>query len=444
MSKNLDLNSFSSRKNKRKKKKNYVFRAFVLIISIFIAVTFCYGAVIMMRINRDNQFNKNSLSDLGIEGTIDKKVINIALFGVDTREIGDFSGRSDSIMILSINKKDNTIRLVSIMRDSLVPIEKNGGTTYNKINTAYASGGPTLAVKTLNTLYGLDIKDYATVNFYSMADIIDALGGIEVEITKDELTANLGINAMINEQCIYLKLNPKDYFVYQTGKQKLNGVQAVAYARIRHAKNSFGNNNDFGRTERQRLVLNLLFEKALSASPLKYPVIVNKLAPYIKTSLNNREMLSLASFLLRRPKMEQSRIPHNEYIIDDNYKGAGASTVYYNYEYAGKVLRAFLYDGTAPEDYFKENGIDKTKWFKSTGESFVSDKDDEPSLEPLPDENLPDDTSSDTESDTESDVSSDNLDTSSDTSQDDASSDETSSDENPTDQTPSDNTETVS
>ena len=155
-------------------------------------------------------------------------------------------------------------------------------------------------------------------------------------------------------------------------------------------------------------------------------------------------MLSLGSFLLRRPKLEQSRIPHNEYIIDDDYRGAGASTVYYNYEYAGKVLRAFLYDGTAPEDYFKENGIDKTKWFKSTGESFVSDKDDEPSLEPLPDENLPDDTSSDTESDTESDVSSDPSDTSSDTSQDDTSSDETSSDENPTDQTPSDNTETVS
>ncbi|MBE6739508.1 MAG: LytR family transcriptional regulator [Ruminococcaceae bacterium] len=441
MSKNVDLNSFSTRK---KKKKHTLFRFFVLIIAILLAIIFCYGATIMARINRDRDFNRADSSDLGFNGTIDKKVINIALFGVDTREIDDFSGRSDSIMILSVNKRNNTIRLVSVMRDSLVPIEKNGGTTYNKINTAYASGGPTLAVKTLNTLYGLDIKDYATVNFYGMADIIDALGGIEVEITKDELTAKLGINAMINEQCIYLKLNPKDYFVYKTGVQKLNGVQAVAYARIRHAKNSFGSNNDFGRTERQRLVMKLLLEKALKTNPLKYPSVINKLAPYIKTSLKNSEMFSLGSFLLRRPKLEQSRIPHNEYIIDDDYRGAGASTVYYNYEYAGKVLRAFLYDGTAPEDYFKENGIDKTKWFKSTGESFVSDKDDEPTFEPLPDENLPDDTSSDTESDTESDVSSDTSDTSSDTSQDDASSDETSSDENPTDQTPSDNTETVS
>ena len=263
MSKNVDLNSFSSRK-KTKKKKNTLFRAFVLIIAILLAIIFCYGAIIMARINRDRDFNRADSSDLGLNGTIDKKVINIALFGVDTREIDDFSGRSDSIMILSVNKRDNTIRLVSVMRDSLVPIEKNGGTTYNKINTAYASGGPALAVKTLNTLYGLDIKDYATVNFYGMADIIDALGGIEVEITKDELTAKLGINAMINEQCIYLKLNPKDYFVYKTGVQKLNGVQAVAYARIRHAKNSFGSNNDFGRTERNAL-FRFLFIKTSKA-----------------------------------------------------------------------------------------------------------------------------------------------------------------------------------
>ena len=428
MSKNVDLNSFSSRK--KKKKKCVIFRALVLIVIVIISVIFCYSAVVMTRINRDSDFNSNDFSDLDISENIDKKVVNIALFGVDTREIGDFSGRSDSIMILSINKRDNTIRLVSIMRDSLVPIEKNGGTTYGKINSAYAIGGPTLAVKTLNTLYGLDIKDYATVNFYGMSDIIDALGGIEVEITKDELTAKLGINAMINEQCLYLNLDPKDYFVKKTGTQKLNGVQAVAYARIRHAKNSFGNNNDFGRTERQRLVMKLLLEKALKTSPLKYPAIVNKLAPFIKTSLKNQEMLSLGSFILRHPKMEQSRIPHNEYIIDDNYKGAGASTVYYNYEYAGKVLRAFLYEGTVPEDFFKENAVDKTKWFKQTGENFVSDKDDEPSKEPTHEENPPDDTSSnissDADSDTESQVSSNVSDNpSSDTSFDETQSEET-------------------
>ena len=386
MGKNIDLNSFSSRSKNKRKKKRVVFRTLILLFCIILAVILCYSAIVMAKINRDNEFNKNDFSDLGFSETIDEKVINIALFGVDTIEKDDFSGRSDSIMILSINKKDNTIKLVSVMRDSLVPIEKNSVRTYSKINTAYASGGPALAVKTLNTLYGLDIKDYATVNFYGMADIIDALGGIEVEITKDEITANLGINAMINEQCIYMNLNPKDYFVTKTGAQTLNGIQAVSYARIRHAKNSFGNNNDFGRTERQRLVMTLLLKKALNTNPLKYPSILNKLTPYIKTSLSNSKMLSLASFLLRRPEMVQSRIPHNEYIIDDNFKGAGASTVYYNYEFAGKVLRAFLYDGIMPEEYFLQNGVDKTKWFKENG-NYISEKDDEPSEEPLPEQN---------------------------------------------------------
>ena len=398
MSNNIDLNSFSSKANRKKPKKKYTaLKIIAALLALLLVITVGYAAIVMARINRDRDFGKD---DLGISGTIDKKVINIALFGVDTRKIDDFSGRSDSIMILSINKRDNTIRLVSVMRDSLVPIEKEGGLTYGKINTAYASGGPTLAVKTLNSLYGLDIKDYATVNFYGMADIIDALGGIEVEITKDELTANLGINAMINEQCIYLNLNPNDYFVKKTGVQKLNGVQAVAYARIRHAKNSFGNNNDFGRTERQRLVMQLLLEKALKTNPLKYPSIINKLAPYIKTSLTNSEMLSLGAFLIRRPKMEQSRIPHNEYIIDDDYRGAGASTVYYNYEFAGKVLRAFFYEGISPEDYFKTNGVDKTGWFKASG-NYVSEKDDEPTDEPT-DEEQPEDTSSLVSSDEQS------------------------------------------
>jgi hypothetical protein len=188
--------------------------------------------------------------------------------------------------------------------------------------------------------------------------------------------------------------------------------------------------------------MKLLLEKALKTNPLKYPTIINKLAPYIKTSLKNSEMLSLGSFLLRRPKMEQSRIPHNEYIIDDDYRGAGASTVYYNYEYAGKVLRAFLYDGTAPEEYFKENGIDKTKWFKSTGESFVSDKDDEPTEEELPNENPTDDTSSDITDDTQSDISSDTTDNSSGDNSNDSSSD-TSSDDSTTEETPPDSEETV-
>ncbi len=388
---NIDLNSYYSggntkRNNVRKKKRKkagIALLCIVLTIAVLVTSLFAYALIVMGKINRDGEFNDANLKELGINGIIDENVINIALFGVDTREVGDFSGRSDSIMILSVDKKDNTIKLVSIMRDSLVPIEKESGTTYGKINSAYASGGPVLAVKTLNTLFGLDIRDYATVNFYGMADIIDAVGGIDVEISQNEIDAHLGINAMINEQCLYLDLNPRDYFVKKAGVQHLNGVQAVAYARIRHARTASGNHSDYGRTERQRLVMKLLLEKALSTSPLKYPTLISKLTPYIKTSLSNTEMLSLAFFLVGRPEMLQSRVPSDEYIIDDNFKGAGSSAVYYNYEFAGKVLRAFFYDDITPEDYFSEYGVDKTKWFTASG-NYISEDDDEPAVDDTP------------------------------------------------------------
>lgn len=440
---NIDLNSFYSgskpkKKVKKSKRGRVAFISILLALAVLITSLFAYTFIVMSKINRDDEFDDTNLTGLGINGIIDKDVINIALFGVDTRKVGEFSGRSDSIMILSVNKKENTIKLVSIMRDSLVPIQKENGTTYGKINSAYAVGGPILAVKTLNSLFGLDIKDYATVNFYGMADIIDAVGGIEVEVSQNEIDANLGINAMINEQCIYLDLNPRDYFVKKAGIQRLNGVQAVAYARIRHAKTVSGNHSDYGRTERQRLVMKLLLEKALSVSPLQYPALISKLTPYIKTSLSNSEMMSLALFLVGKPEMLQSRVPCNEYIIDDNFKGAGSSAVYYNYEFAGKVLRAFFYDDITPEDYFSKYGVDKTKWFTASGD-YISDNDDEPSVDEIPEDNTSsEDTSSDTPSEeTGSEESSSNP-------EDETSSEVTSSEDTSEDTTPDTSSESPS
>ena len=155
--------------------------ALIILLGSFI---FIYVKIILDKIGSDDDFSKLNSSDLGIENVIDENVFNIALFGVDSRKKGDFTGLSDSIMILSVDKINNTVKIVSIMRDSLVPIEKDGKTSYNKINSAYSLGGPSLAVKTLNTLFGLDISAYATVNFYGMADIIDAVGGIEIEVTQ--------------------------------------------------------------------------------------------------------------------------------------------------------------------------------------------------------------------------------------------------------------------
>ena len=114
-----------------------------------------------------------------VEKSKEEKIVNIALFGIDTRDPESFKGRSDSIMILSINTKTGDIKLISVMRDSFVPIDKESGRVYSKINSAYASGGPVLAIKTLNTIFNLDISEYVSVNMFKLKDIIDAVGGIE-------------------------------------------------------------------------------------------------------------------------------------------------------------------------------------------------------------------------------------------------------------------------
>ena len=106
-----------------------------------------------------------------------------------------------------------------------------------------------------------------------------------------------------------------------------------------------------------------LLEKALELDVTGYPRLVKSLLPYVKTSLSNGELLSLAMTLSGSPQLIQTRVPSDEYIIDEDFRATGASTVYYNYEYAAKIVHAFLYDGIAPEDYMLINGVDKTPWF---------------------------------------------------------------------------------
>lgn len=361
---------------KKKKKRGWWTRrsrAQKAIVISACAVLFCaiaviativgYGIHLLNSLERDKDFEAIDSSDIGFIEELDEDVYNIALFGVDARDEDDFSGNSDSIMILSVQKVQNQIKLISVMRDSLVPIEGESGTVYKKINAAYQNGGPTLAIKTLNQVFSLDIRDYATVNFYGMSDIIDAVGGIEATITDSELEHQLGINAMIDEQCGYLGLNPSDYFVWNSGTQTLNGIQAVSYARIRYAKSVGGNFNDFGRVERQHYVMEQLLKKALNLEVSSYPKLVKSLLPYVKTSLSNSELMSLAMVLKGKPQLLQTRIPSDEYIINEDFRETGTSTVYYNYEYAASIIHAFLYDGISPEDYMLINGINKTEWY---------------------------------------------------------------------------------
>ena len=328
-------------------------------------------------ISRVFDYNYNNITtnpdDLGFESVIDKKITNVALFGIDSRQVDSFTGLSDSIMILSLNAETKKVKVISVMRDSLVPITNNGKTVYGKINSAYSKGGPELAIKTLNTIFGLDISEYATVNFYGMADIIDAVGGIDVELAEGELNVygyeygmrvNWGINGMIAEQCSYMGLDPSKYLVKKAGLQHLNGVQAVAYARIRHAANIEGTNDDFGRTDRQRYVMEQLFNKAVTLNTTQYISLAKSLIPCSETSLSYSQIISLAvNILLASPTFEQSRVPLTEYQMPSKSISGYGSCLYYDLDYAGKIIRAFIYNDITPEDYMKLNGVEKNDWY---------------------------------------------------------------------------------
>ena len=192
-------------------------------------------------------------------------IINIALFGIDS--VDGVTGRSDSIMIATIDPIHNKLKLTSIMRDSYVNIPDRG---MDKINHAYAFGGPQLAIKTINENFGLNITDYMSVNFTSLPVIIDVLGGVEINITDEEVAHISGINA--------------------AGTYTLTGDQALSYSRIRYASGG-----DYVRTERQRTVLNALFNRASTLSVTALPGLLNEVLPYVQTSMGTSDILSLGT-----------------------------------------------------------------------------------------------------------------------------------------------------
>ena len=195
--------------------------------------------------------------------------LNVALFGVDSRDNDlDKGTRSDTIMIASLNKKTMKVKIASIYRDTLS--EQEDG-TLNKINAAYSYGGPEGALSVLNKNLDMNIEHYVTVNFNSMIDVVDSVGGIDIDVQEDEMPYICGYVQEIMK--VTGKLSPG---VTEPGTQTLNGVQATAYARIRYTAG-----DDFKRAERQRAVLQKVVEKLQQASPAQLNKIIDKVFPEI-------------------------------------------------------------------------------------------------------------------------------------------------------------------
>ena len=394
--------------------------ALISVTSVFLVVAIVLGVFFSVFNYNYNDITDNP-EDLGFTGVIDNKVINIALFGLDTRNEKSFKGNSDSIMILSLNTTTKKVKIISVMRDTFVPMEKDGKTTYGKINSAY-SKGPEHAIKTLNSIFDLDISEYATVNFYGMTDIIDAVGGITATITEDELiwkgNDRPNLNNCMDEICAAMKLDPEKYHIKSAGEQQLNGVQAVAYSRVRYCRTVWNTNNDYGRTDRQRHVMEQLFNKALTLPKAQYAKLAKALIPCTETSLSYSEILSLAyNILLSSPTFEQYRLPpaeHQSEFLMTSPAGFG-SVIYYDLDYTAKLIHGMLYDDLTMEQYIEQNGIETNSWYKggagsyrpSTNTSSTSSTDSTPSEDTPSSEPVESNTSSGSSSDSSDDSSKD-------------------------------------
>lgn len=264
---------------------------------------------------KDFQLNK-SPEALGITQkainnakTLPNPPINIALFAVDRREEDD-RANSDVIMVISLDQQEGKVKMASIMRDTYVNIE---GVGMDKLNSAYALGGPQLAIKTLNQNFELDIQDYMNVDFYSAAKIVDALNGVDVNVTEEELHY---LNNYLDEVAIYEKI--KAVHVKSPGLQKLNGRQVVAYSRIRAV-----GNGDYERTERQRSVLIALFNKLKDSGQDVFPVFATKIIPNLETSMNNLTLLSFATSILssKNKSIDQARFPLDKQSVGKRIDG---------------------------------------------------------------------------------------------------------------------------
>ena len=255
---------------------------------------------------------------------------NVALFGIDSRE-GELQlgTRSDCIIVASLNNKTKEVRMLSVYRDTILDI---GDGELQKCNAAYSFGGPTDAINMLNKNLDLDIQDFVTVDFAAIANAIDLLGGVDIEIKEEEIKP---INKYVYETAKVADKMATE--IKEPGMQHLNGVQATTYARIRSTAGG-----DFTRTERQRIVIEKLVEKAQQSDLATINKIIDDLFPTIKTSFSVAEILSYAKSFTKYTIGNSSGFPFDK--TTDTISGLGSIVIPVTLEDNVKQLHEFLYD----------------------------------------------------------------------------------------------------
>lgn len=320
------------RQLRRKKRRK---RIIVLILELIILAVLGVVAYGMFKLDKldFNILDKSRLDVYKDTGPY----TNIALFGLDSRN-GELEGgvQSDTIMIASINNETSDVKLVSVYRDTLL---QQADGTYEKANSAYNTGGVEDAISLLNRNFDLDIQNYVSVNFNALVDVIDLLGGLEIDMTAEEAFWCNGY-AFETAQVTGKEMTQ---IKEEAGTQLLDGVHAVGYARIRYT-----DGNDFKRTERQRIVLEKVMEKAKKASFSTLNKIVDEVFPQISTSFSSADLLGFAANALNYNIVDTSGFPFDVTTSENVRNHSGSYVVPIDFSSNVSRLHEFLF---GEEDY---------------------------------------------------------------------------------------------
>ncbi len=292
---------------RRRKKKNKAKKIILIVTLVLFAVIAAAGFGIYKYF--DNKVDSMDQVDFKVPEVqnvnlteekreqMEKGFLTVAVFGVDSRDNSLGKGnQSDVIMIANLNRETGEIKLVSVFRDTYMNVsDKN---TYNKINAAYASGGPEAAVKAINKNLDLNISHYATFNWKAVATVINILGGVEIDISKSEFYY---INAFITETVKGTGIGSVQ--LKAPGVHNLDGVQAVAYGRLRLM------DSDYARTERQRIILTKAFEKLKKADLTTLNSVVGHVMEMSSTNIKWEELLSLVGGISKYHLSETTGFP---------------------------------------------------------------------------------------------------------------------------------------
>lgn len=284
----LDLERKRAAQKKKSRRNRIILMAFVEVLTL--VIIFSVGVVARyMNMSQKIDFDVSKVKNQNIDVTRKKTMEGYwtaVVFGVDSRN-GDVGKgtNADVQIIVNVDLGNGDVKMVSVYRDTYLNLGK--GSRYAKINEAYADGGPEQAVAALNKNLDLDIEHYITFNWKAVADTISMIGGVDVDITKKEFYY---MNAYIHETCIKSGINPKNpaaEYIKGPGMQHLDGVQAVAYARLRYM------DNDFERTRRQREIIEQVLEKAKKTDLGTLTSIMDTVLPQVSFNIDTGDILDL-------------------------------------------------------------------------------------------------------------------------------------------------------